>query len=200
MASSVEIANSALTKLGELRIMSLDDNVKAAREINAIFTLRRDALLRAYNWNFAMKRANLPALSDAPANGYAYAYQLPSDCLRMIQVGDYYSIPGLANFIGGIDDQPYKIEGQTIVTDLGAPLAVRYLRRVTNSGEFDVMFNEVLAYDLAFETCESLTQNTSKKESLRAGRHEQILLAVRANAIELPPESIPDDSWIASRF
>ena len=66
MASNVQIANSALTKLGAARIMSLSDNKKEAREINAIFELRRDHLLRSHNWSFAMERTTLPALDDTP--------------------------------------------------------------------------------------------------------------------------------------
>lgn len=200
MASSVEIANSALTKMGETRIMSLTDNVKAAREINAVFDLRRDALLRAYNWNFAMKRAQLSALSDAPSWGYTYQYQLPSDCLRIVQVSEFYVIPGLSDYIAGTDSEPFRIAGQTIETDFSAPLKVRYIRRVTNSGEFDVLFNEVLACDLAVNTCESITQSSTKKESLKEDRKEALQQAIRANAIELPPQVIQDDSWIMSRL
>ena len=200
MASSADIANSALTKLGEARIMSLTDNVKPAREINAIFTLRRDTLLRAHNWNFAMTRASLPALVDAPAWGYAYAYQLPSDCLRMVQVNDYWIIPGYADFLGGPDDEPFKIEDGKIVTDYGSPLKVRYVKRVSNSGDFDTTFIELFAYDLAYECCEAITQSNTKKEGLRIGYLASLRAAVRANAIELPPSAIPDDSWIASRF
>lgn len=201
MASSVDIANSALTKLGEDRITSLSDNVKAAREINAVFTLRRDKLLRSYNWSFAMKRASLPALSDAPDWGYSLAYQLPSDCLRVVQVNDIYSIPGIGDFIGaGPDEEPYRIEGQTIVTDFTAPLKVRYIRRITNTAEFDACFVEAFAYDLALETCEAIKQSTTMKESLMVGRKNEILEAIRANAIELPPQVQADDSWIASRF
>lgn len=200
MASSVDIANSALSKLGEARITTLEDNVKPAREINAIFTLRRDALLRAFNWNFAMKRSSLPALSDAPAWGYTVAYQLPSDCLRMVQVNDVWVIPGLSDYMGGPDDQPFRIEGQNIVCDFSAPLKVRYLRRVTNSGEFDASFVEAFAYDLAFEACEAITQSNTKKEALLFGKNEEIKKAIRANAIELPPQPIPDDSWVISRL
>lgn len=200
MASSVDIANSALTKIGEARITSLDDNVKAAREINAIFTMRRDKLLRSYNWNFAMKRTSLSALADGPAWGYTYAYQQPSDCLRMVQVGDVWVIPGLGDFLGGPDDQLFRIEGNQIVTDLSAPLYVRYVRRVTNSGEFDAAFVECFATDLAYMTCESIKQSTTMKESLREDRNDAIKEAIRANAIELPPQVIGDDAWIASRF
>lgn len=200
MASSVDIANSALTKLGEDRIMSLTDNVKAAREINAVFELRRDKLLRTYGWSFAMKRASLPALDEAPAWGYAYAYQKPSDCLRFVQVNDYFCIPSLSDYKAGVDTEPYRIEGQTIATNFSAPLKVRYIRRVTNSGEFDACFIEAFAADLAFECCEAITQSNTKKESLREDRRTAILDAIRSNAIELPPQDVQDDSWIMSRL
>lgn len=200
MASSVQIVNSALTKLGARRITSLSDNTKEAREMNAIYELRRDALLRAYNWSFAMKRASLPALVDAPNWGYALAYQLPTDCLRVVQVNDTWVIPGLADYIGGPDAAPYKIEGRTIVTDWSAPLKVRYIYRVTNSAEHDALFDEAFASDLAYQACEALTQSNSKREAAAHDLSAAIKLAVRANAIELPPEPIPDDSWVMSRL
>jgi hypothetical protein len=200
MSSEVDIVNSALTKLGEARITSLDDNVKAAREMNAIYEMRRDNLLRAYNWSFAMERTSLSASSDSPAWGYTYEYNLPADCLRVVQVDDVWVIPGYSNFIGGPDEEPFKIEGRTIVTDIGAPLKVRYIKKVTNTGNYDPCFVETLAYDLAHEGCEAITQSNTKKESLRNGLADQIRQAVRANAIELPPTAQPDDSWIASRF
>lgn len=200
MASDVDIVNSALTKLGEARITSLSDNVKQAREMNAIYELRRDNLLRAYNWSFAMERTSLSASSDAPAWGYSYEYVLPADCVRVVQVDDVWIIPGYSDFIGGPDEEPFKIEARTIVTDIGAPLKIRYIKKVTNTASYDPCFVETLAYDLAYEACEAITQSGTKKESLRGGKEDQILLAVRANAIELPPTAQPDDSWIASRF
>lgn len=200
MASSVEIANSALTKLGEKRIMSLEDNVKPAREINAIFELRRDKLLRTFNWSFAMKREQLNALADEPSWGYALQYQFPSDCLRMVQINDIWVIPSAADFVGGPDSEPYTIEGRHILTDWSAPLKVRYVRRVTNPGEFDACFVEAFAYDLANEICEAITQSSTKKEALMLGRKNEISEAIRANSIELPPQVIADDSWLAARF
>lgn len=200
MASSVEICNSALTKLGARRIMSLDDNVKEAREMSALYELRRDALLRSYNWNFAMKRASLPTLTTAPTWGYDNAYQLPSDYLRMVQVDEYYSVPGLADYMNAPDLEPYKIEGQTIVTNLDAPLVIRYIYKVTNTGLFDSQFTEAFAYDLAHQACESLTGSNAKQDWLQRGKDDAILLAIRSNAIELPPQPIADDSWVLARL
>lgn len=200
MANDVDIANSALTKLGADRITDLSDNVKEAREINAIYDLRRNHLLRAYNWNFAMYRTSLSALADAPAWGYSLQYQLPADCLRPVQIDDAWLIPGLADYMGGPDSELFRIEGRTIQTDIAAPLKIRYIRRVTNAGEFDDSFVEVLACDLAYQVAEALTQSNSKRDAAKMDRREAILEAIRANAIELPPQHIPDDSWIMSRL
>ena len=200
MASNVEIANSALTKLGASRITALTDNVKAAREINAIFELRRDYLLRTHNWSFAMTRASLPALDETPAWGYTTLYQLPTDCLRVVQVNDTWVVPGLADYTSGPDSEPYKITGRRIETDIGAPLKLRYIKRVTDPAQFDAAFVEVFASDLADQVCEALTQSNTKREATRAVLRQSLLEAVRSNAIELPPEAIPDDSWILSRM
>jgi hypothetical protein len=200
MASNVEIANSALTKVGSTRITALTDNVKAAREINAIFELRRDYLLRTHNWSFAMTRASLPALDETPAWGYTTLYQLPTDCLRVVQVNDMWVVPGLADYTSGPDSEPYKITGRRIETDIGAPLKLRYIKRVTDPAQFDAAFVEVFASDLADQVCEALTQSNTKREATRAVLRQSLLEAVRSNAIELPPEAIPDDSWILSRL
>jgi len=180
--------------------MSLTDTQKEAREINAIFELRRDYLLRTYNWSFAMMRAELSALVTTPEWGYTLEYQLPTDCLRVVQVNDFWDVPGMADYMSGPDSEPYRIEGRTIRTDIGAPLLIRYIRKVTNTGDFDVAFNEVFACDLAFNVCEALTQSNSKKESAREDRRDALLLAIRSNAIELPPQMIPDSSWVLSRL
>jgi hypothetical protein len=200
MASSVEISNSALTKLGAKRIMDLADTQKEAREINAIFTIRRDYLLRCYNWSFAMKRASLSALVTTPISGYTTEYQLPSDCLRVVQVSDHWDIPGMADYLNSPDEEMYRIEGKKILTNLGAPLKIRYSRQVTNTGDFDSAFVEVFASDLAFTVAEALTQSNSKKEAAREDRREAIMMAIRSNAIELPPQMLPDSSWVLSRF
>ena len=200
MASNVQIANSALTKLGASRITALTDNVKAAREINAIFELRRDYLLRTHNWSFAMTRTSLPALDETPAWGYTTLYQLPTDCLRVVQVNDTWVVPGLSDYTSGPDSEPYKITGRRIETDIGAPLKLRYIKRVTDPAQFDAAFVEVFASDLADQVCEALTQSNTKREATRAVLRQSLLEAVRSNAIELPPEAIPDDSWVLSRL
>lgn len=200
MASQVDIANLALTKLGAGRITSFADNSKAAKALSAVYDIILDAELRSHIWNFAKKRTSLAALADAPAWGFAYQYQLPSDCLLVFQVNDYFThVPGWADYITA-DDQPFQIEGRTIHSDLVAPLKIRYVYRCTDPTQFDAMFIEALACKLAVAVCEDLTQSTTKQNTVLGDYDRAIAKARSTNAIEEPPSQQPDNTWILSRL
>jgi hypothetical protein len=192
MAGKVEIANRALTKLGAERILLLTDPSKEARVMNAMFDTVTDAELRRHRWKFALTRATLPALIATPEWGYTYAYQLPSDFLALVQVNEYY--------LRGLKQKTlWTVESGQILTDLPAPLKVRYIKRVDNVAVFDPLFVEVLACKLAFEACETLTQSTQKRQL--AGEEYRFALqeALRQDAIENPPDELPWGSWLDSR-
>lgn len=199
MASQVEIANRALTKIGELRILSLSDDVEAARVISSLWDVVRDAELRARNWNFSVSRTSLAALAAAPSWGFDYQYQLPTDCLRVLQVDEYFPGPSMSDYRNR-SEAVWSIEGRKILTDLAAPLKIRYIARVEDTGSWDAAFNEVFACRLAVEICERITQSNTKRDLAWNEYNEAINFAVRADAIENPPEPLPDDSWMLSRL
>lgn len=199
MASEVEIANVALTLLGETRILSLDDNIKQAREAKAIFNINRDALLSAYTWSFAKKRTQLSALVGTPPFEFGYKYQLPADCLRVIFVGDYYAGLDLTDYRGS-PNKEFTIEGREILTNLGAPLNLQYVYRVTDTAAWQSAFIKAFSCNLAMDLAEPLTQSDKKRERAEIAFRRAISDAVRTNAIELPPEKMPDDEWIMSRL
>lgn len=197
--SDVAIANLALTKLGEARIVSFGDDTKAARAITAIYEMTRDAELRRRKWRFALKRASLPALASSPEFGYAYAYQLPADCLSILSVSDVAPGADLSDYRTGIDMGLYSLEGRQLLTDLGAPLGLRYKARITDPSQFDIAFVAAFASRLAYELAEDLTQSVQKREQAAADYKVALREAVAANAIEVAPEPMPDSSWLLSR-
>lgn len=189
MASVVQICNQALTKLGAQRITDLLDDTRNARVMNAIYETKRDAELSAHPWTFAIKRAQIPALSTAPAFQWTKSYPLPSDCLRLVQVGEDYT------FYDSDGGELFQVEGNSILTDEESPLDVRYVYRVTSTGLFSPLFIEALACRLAAEACEEVTQNASKRELAWQEYKQAIREAKRVNAIEQPPQRQPDLSW-----
>jgi len=199
MASQTEIVNLGLTLLGDARILNIDQDVKPAREAKAIWSIALDAILARYNWNFAKERASLPALVDVPISQYLFQYQLPSDCLRVMFVGETYVGIDLTDYRGS-PTQEFSLEGRKILTDFGAPLLIRYIKRVTDTTQFDPVFVLAFSCELAMWLAEPLTQSATKRESAENTQRKYVSEAVRVNAIALPPEHLPDDEWLISRL
>lgn len=189
MASEVEICNRALQKLGAKRITSLTQDSVNARACNASYEAVRDKVLRCHIWNFAIKRAELPASSSAPAFGRANSYPLPSDFVKLApqypEWNQYY--------------RDWQIEGRSILTNDRGPIQIRYIYQVSDPNEMDPIFRELLATELAFEMCEEITQSNTKKESLREDKSAIIAAARASNAFENVPTEAPDDDWSTYR-
>lgn len=191
MASSqIEVANMALTKLGANRISSLTEDSTAASEVNARWNSLRDSELAAHPWTFALKRAEIPSLSSAPTYGWTKAYPKPSDCLRIVQVGEYWALYAPAE-----DGAYFELEGSNILCDETSPLRLRYVYSVTNVGLWAPLFCEAFASKLAYELCEKITQSSAKKRDAMDDYRLAISTARRTNAIEQPPQRPADDSW-----
>lgn len=199
MASVIQIANRALTKLGSARIISLDDDNKQARAVKSCYEDLRDDELRSHRWSFAMKRLSLAADAEAPAYGFSYQYTLPADFLRLDLVNDEFPAVVMDNYIGS-ETNEYTIEGNKILANIAAPLKIRYIARIDDPGQYDILFREALSCRIAAELCEDLTQNNAKRELAWNEYKQAINKAIRTNAIEKPPMMPADDQWVISRL
>lgn len=194
--SQIDICNKALTKIGAARIVALTDEVRQARTLSAIWDMTRDVELAAHPWSFAIKRASIPALSTAPAFGWARAFPLPTDFLRTVEVGEDYTLylPNESGPYFSIEQAPDG-SGTAILCDEASPLNMRYISRVTNPGLFPVLFAEALSCRLAAE----LALESTDSQGDRKGAWEEYGMAIsearRANAIEKPPQRQVDDAW-----
>lgn len=191
MASKVSIANRALTKLGAERILLLEDENQQARVMKSMFDDVRDSEIRRHRWKFAIKRVELVALATAPLFGYRNQFPLPNDYIGLVQVGEHYARTG--------QQALWSVEGGNILTNLPAPLRIRYQARIENTGLFDPLFVEVLSCKLAMEACETLTQSGTKYQAAADAYQFAIREAVRQDAIENPPDELPQGSWLESR-
>lgn len=186
MASWIEIANAALVRMGYgTTLTALDEDTKAARTISAVMFMERDAELRAHPWNFAWRRASLPALTIAPAFGYTHQYQLPADWLRFVKPDDI--------------SREWAIEGGLILANEAGPLNIHYVRRVDEPGLFDPQFAIVLACRVAMTACEELTGSAAKKQAISQELREARAEARRIDGQENPPEDRAESDWLLSR-
>lgn len=198
MASQVDVCNRALIKLGAQQITSISDNSKSARVLSSLWDTVRRAELRKRYWCFALARTQLPE-TDAPAFQFGHAFQLPPDYLKLVQVGDVYVAPSQADYRTG-DDSPWAIEGGQLLSMFGAPLKFRYVRDITDPGQFDALFVEVFAAKLAEEACYAITQSREGQNQAMQDYKQAVREAALANAIEKPPQGMPDDAWMLGRL
>ena len=196
--SEVSIINAALTKLAEAAIESRTDDNERARVMNQRYDAVRDAELRRHRWKFSIKRTSLPALAAAPDSDFERQFQLPNDYLRIIEGGDLISVPDHTDYRSA-ESALFSIEGRAILTNLSAPLSIRYIAQITDTATFDAAFTEALASRLAFECCKRITGNENEKAGAWEDYRNAIKEAARANALETPPQSQADDTWVTAR-
>lgn len=183
--SAVDICNSALILVGAERINSLSDANKSARICNEIFDDLRDKLLTHHPWNFAIKRQALAMSSETPVFEYSYQFQVPSDCLRVIDTN-----------LG--DDQWHK-EGDFIVTNF-SDVKIKYISRVTDISKWSWGFRDALTYKIAMYLAYSLIQSTTLARDI----NQNYLIVLRDSKAQDAQESgvmqIGADEWLNSRF
>ena len=127
-------------------------------------------------------------------------YELPADCLRILQVGNSYPVLDLTDYRLGPSDADYTQEGRTLLCDYGSPLALQYAADVTDSTVFDSLFVIYLAAEIAYYGCERLTNSDEKQQLAQKRRDDARSDAIAGNALLNPPMSQADDSWVAARM
>jgi hypothetical protein len=190
MADWVDIANLGIRHLGEDRISSLTEDSERARAVNDVHETVRDLVLRKHPWNCALAQAVLAPAGAAPAFGFAYAYDFPTDpyCLRVL--GLDYDRHGKA---------PWKSRARQIHTDEGTALYIHFIKRVADPAQFDATLVEALAAELAYRVAFRLTGSRSAEAAMKAWARDAILSARAADAQEGTPDDPEESDWLESR-
>ena len=181
--SDVEICNMALTMIGEDFITALTDNSPRARIANLFYNRYRDAVLGSHFWNGAMKRETLVRLVDTPTFGFAYAFQLPTDYIRLKAVQD--------------NPHHYRVEsGKRILQD-NSTCNILYVYRVTNPGDLGDLYADALSTKLAAVFAGHFKQPEMAVELMREAR-ARLATARNVDSSENPAEPITNESWASS--
>lgn len=171
----VDIANMAMALLTEASIDSLDDDDRAARLLNTHFDTTREAELMKRDWVFAILSVDVvPTVTGAWP--YGFAYELPSDCLRLL--------PMTWNGDPDADEIDYRREGDTVITAAGGTRRIRYIGNLIDPGDWDALFTQVLAAALAIKIAHPLTGKAGMVDAARQAYADAMRDAVRVNAIQ----------------
>lgn len=188
MANRVSVSNLALTILGADRITSLEDNSENARRLLALYLPCLEDLLRAHPWNFAIQRATLARLATTPMFEYDYEFQLPGDCLRVLEVSDGTSL---------ITD--YKIEGKKLLSDK-TDVYIKYITNVTDANVYTSQFIMVLSARLAAEIAYAVTNNKATAKEIADIYDARLQMAKATDAQESDSvNTVDEDLWTTDK-
>jgi hypothetical protein len=135
------VVNFALARAGyRPRVGSLYDGTLAAKKALDVYSQTRDELLRAGDWNFAMKNATGVASGGVVPYPWAASYAYPTDCLKVRSIYDSSATTDPFNPLPTtwtIYDDP--VYGKVILTR-ATTATIIYTSQVTNPAQWDAMF------------------------------------------------------------
>lgn len=198
--TKIGICNRALQLAGYPAISSLQENSRGAKAMNRAYDPVLASELRKHFWNFAIRRASLPASATPPAFGKANYYPLPGDYLMLAPNDQALSTQTGGGTLGFPDQHDWQIEGNQIASNETAPIQIRYISNNILESVFDVSFAECLAVSLALNTIEELTNSNAKAQNLNTAYDAAIKMARKRNAFENRPVMSPLDTWVTVRL
>lgn len=99
--------NYALSLIGEYQVEETDTTSKQYLLCSQFYERARDEVIVSHLWNEAITRAQVLQETTEPIHTYSFKYEKPSDCLRVVSIGD--------------DDDTaeysWQVEGNYIITD-----------------------------------------------------------------------------------
>lgn len=174
--SEVSICNQGLGWLGGNLISSLADGSNEAKLCNANYANVRDAVLEETEWSFAIKRARITKLVSSPEYGFSSEFQLPSDCIRVLNVQS-----------GGNNTDPdlpdWQRESNKIVVDADV-IYIRYVARITDTSLFTPGFAQALAARLAADLAIPLTNSRQLQADMWKLYNSKLGQAITTDAMQ----------------
>ena len=155
MATAISICNQALIQVSGNKITSFNDESTEASIASALYVPMRDAVLEAHAWTFAVKWLDLPKLANPPPSEFANAYQLPSEVLSVLFVGQSYEQPAF-----------WRREGMNILSDnAGTPCRCQVIFIEEDPNKWSALFVQALTARLSAEMAIPLAQSRELAET-----------------------------------
>ena len=201
MADKLAVWNDALRICKERKLVALTDNREPRRLLDAAWgdgsttgSVRR--CLEMGQWTWAIRTAQLDySPSVTPSFGYTYAFDQPSDCVRVAGVfqDEYCKVPLLE----------YSDERRYWYCDL----QTIYVQFVSNGETYGAdlslwseMFAKTVAADLAREIVGNLTQDERIRADVMAEWRMWKKEAAAIDAANRPTRQLPVGSWNRARM
>lgn len=177
------VYNMALDYLDEIPMASLPGTGVSARWLNRNFDRFVDVELTSNFWSFAMEFRELQAdLSYDATSRWKYRFAMPNGALRIM--------PPTYNGERGGRLLDYASMRGGVLLNTGSTLKAWWVFRISNPGEWEPLFAEVVAATLAMNLAHKITGKVSFVDRLIKMREDLIDRAEEINALTKVAEPI----------
>lgn len=188
----------ALGEVSEQSIVTVDDATTPATHVKLHIYQAIREVIAASNWKCARQPAVLPQLTDAPAFGWAYAYQLPVDYVAMYEFNEVTTEDRFQDM--------FEVNGKTLLTD-ESTASIVYIKDLTNPANdlsaMPPLMVKACYLTLAAKIAFPLQQSRTLKEALEASAEKALIRAKARDAREeFRPLQNPaaGSRWLPSRL
>ncbi len=186
------VSNLALSLIKQNTVASIeppDKNSKAAKLAAQFYDDTRREVLSETVWDFAIKRALISA-SAAPAFGWGFSYELPSDFIRIATIGDEEN---------PLTQDDYIIENGFILCDEEAPLKLRYVYDLEDIAKFSPKFLIAFVKKLSSYLAAALTGSLNMAAGMGELASDDISNAKGIDAQQTPPRIVRKSRWARAK-
>jgi hypothetical protein len=194
--SKTDIINLALANLGQDTITSSDQETATARTANLMYDFVRRNLLRAHDWAFALRTADLAQSETAsPFDNKPYVYAQPADCVFIKKI-IYDGVPQKVTLLHQLFTNS---NNEKLIACPFEATSVLYVRDEENPTLFDPAFVACFALLLAAELAVPLTGDTNLAQ-LMLGKYQSKLDEARiSNKVEQLEKGTQDSVFLEAR-
>ncbi len=173
MATKVEIASNALIRIGANPISSFDEGGAAGVAASNLYEPTIASLLSDHTWRFCFAKRDLARLTAVPLNEWQYAFQIPSDSIRIFRT---------------YPNQNYRIFERKIYANSDT-LSIDYQFRAPEAN-WPPYFQLLAEFVLASEFALSVTSNQSNADLYFQKANQQMRRAKYIDSQSQPNEEV----------
>ena len=185
MPSDIDMSSNALILIGDDPIASFSDPGAGAQAAANLYPETYRQVLSSHPWSFALKEQLLNQLAAQPDDltNYKFAYQLPSDMIRLWAIFPH---------------SDYTIVGDLLYSNANELLG-RYVFEQDET-QLPPHFTKALEYRLASDFAQLITESTSKSEFFEKKYLQAIAMARTIDSQQKPQVPIIDSPFVDVRF
>lgn len=192
--TTTTISNMALAAFGAKTLDDFDtDTSNEAIKSRLFYSQTREALLRSYDWPFAVTRISLAEHTDSPAFEWDNKFKLPDDYSRL--TNDYTVTD--ANVV----PDRWTIEGRFVLTN-ETEVDLVYVRDVTDIAEFDALFIEMLVLTMGIKLIFPIAGTSALTAGMRKEFKKELFdLSAKAKMVAFKEVNVTGrKDWSQARF